>query len=175
MELVIVAGDGLMRAASRLAASLPHPHESLVLTASDFDQSAPPAADVGVLTLGEELVQPAEYDDPAWEAHGVRWGVQGRHAWIAATVATDPTATLADLEAALSSLKEATAQAPQNLQGLAAGASYLDPTLVVPAQTVVGERFSFTPERMCWERQYTVGILDFLCNGFDDWIASILS
>jgi hypothetical protein len=50
---------------------------------------------------------------------------------------------------------------------------YLDPKLRVPAQTVAAGGFSFGAERMCWERQYTVAIVDFLAHGFDEWASTL--
>lgn len=181
MELVVVAGDGLLRAASRVVAALGKTHEAILLSAADYALSAPPGPDVGVLTLGTELVDPITLDDPAWELHGIRWGTTDNRAWIGAMPVEDPQAVLTLLQDESTEQNRVARQErqtramtdPRRFNGPMFAARYLDPKLHVPSQTIAAGGFSFNPERMCWERQYTIGIVDFLAHGFDEWADDI--
>lgn len=181
MELIIVPDDGLVRAGGRLTAALGLAHEALLLSQSDFQTSAAPPARVGVIFLADD--PPAHLEgSQEGTVHGVSWGAKGNHAWISASAVADPQTTLdamggalADLQAEAKEALEALGPLPdgKKLRGLHLAGMFLDPKLRVPAQTVAGGQFSFTPERMCWERQYTLGIVSFLAGSFDTWGASL--
>lgn len=177
MELIIVPDGGLVRAGGRLAAALGMAHEAIMLSDTEFEMSAAPPSTVGLVFLADEV--PAEVQGPPERTiHGVSWGTRGNRAWISASPVEDPQATLDAMGAVIADVQSAAKKALEPLggepdrgavHGLHIAGYYLDPKLRVPAQTVAGGRFSFTPERMCWERQYTLGVVDFLANGFDAW------
>ena len=182
MELIIVGGEGLFRPSGRIAACLRDVHQVIALTAKDYALSATPGPGVGVILLGTELVQPVVLDDPAWELHDVRWGTDDNVVWIAAMPTRDPEETLTALADVVTEQSRAGRAALaemgpmpdlQRMGGQQFAGKYLDPQLRVPAQTVAAGGFSFTPERMCWERQYTVAIVDFLAHGFDEWASTL--
>lgn len=181
MELIIVPDDGLVRAGGRLAAALGLTHEALLLAQHEFRAAASPGPRVGVIFVGDRV--DARFDGTERHAeHGVRWGVRGNEAWISARAVPDPQATLDAMGLRIADLQTEARAAlaplgplpdPKLLKGVHLAGTYLDPKLRVPAQTVAGGQFSFTPERMCWERQYTLGIVHFLAKGFDAWVGSI--
>lgn len=182
MELIIVPDDGLVRAGGRLAAALGLAHEALMLAQQEFRVSAAPGPRVGVIFMGDRVGERFA-GTGRHEEHGVAWGVRGHEAWISARSVADPQATLDQMGLRIADLQSEARAAlaplgplpdPRQLHGIHLAGSYLDPKLRVPAQTVAGGQFSFTPERMCWERQYTLGIVHFLAKGFDGWAAQIV-
>ena len=177
MELILVPGDGLVRAASRLTAALSLAHDAILLSKADFGLSAEPEPTVGTVLLGKDLVPDELVPHSSHDALGVCWGHHGNTAWIAARSVADPSATLDEISEALDRLRthfEELAPPSSSPTGAVAGPqisrAYLDPSLRVPAQTVAAQAFAFTPERMCWERQYTLGIAHFLAHGLDGWL-----
>jgi hypothetical protein len=178
MELIVVPGDGLVRAGGRLAVVLGKTHSAMMLSKSDFAISAEPPDSIGVLMLGDDVVPAELAADPRHEELGALWGFRRNTAWISHHAATDPDATLDMIAVAVSEIQQAATRAleplgplpdPAQMTGEHLSGVFLDPKLRVPAQTVAGGGFSFTPERMCWERQYTLGIVHFLAHGFDSW------
>lgn len=181
MEFVIVPDGGLVRAGGRLAAALGMAHEAIMLSAAEYDMSADPPPTVGVLFLADRISADLEGSEQSSQ-HGVAWGSRANRAWISARPVDDPKATLDAMAEAIADLQSAAGTAitalglspqPSDITGQHIAGFYLDPKLRVPAQTVAGGHFSFTPERMCWERQYTLGVVDFLANGFDAWAGGI--
>ena len=180
MELILVPGDGLVRAASRLTATLSLAHDAIMLSKADFGLSAEPEPTIGTLLLGKDLVPDELIAHSTHDALGVCWGYHDNTAWIAARSVTDPSATLDQISEALDALsaqfaglRPPAADEDTTLTGPHLSRSYLDPSLRVPAQTVAAQPFAFTPDRMCWERQYTLGISHFLAFGLDGWILEI--
>ena len=181
MEMIIVPDGGLVRAGGRLAAALSKAHDAIMLSAAEFGLSAAPPSSVGVVYLADEI--PAALNGSRKDGlHGVSWGTQGNQAWISAGAVDDPQGTLDAMGAVIADLQSASKEAlanlgpipdPTRIRGPHIAGFYLDPKLRVPAQTVAGGHFSFTPERMCWERQYTLGVVHFLANGFDAWAGEI--
>lgn len=175
MDLIIVPDDDLVRTGGRLTAALGESHSAMLLSRAEFDASAAPPTSVGVIFLGDHLPDGLLAGEKGSD-HGARWGMVGNRAWVSASAVPDPQATLDAMGPAIAAVQskadKALADSPAS-GGLQIASRYLDPKLRVPAQTVAAGRFAFTPERMCWERQYTLGVVQFLADGFDVWAESI--
>lgn len=172
MNLTVVTETALMRAAARLAAALSVRHMvELVATGG----ALPMDERVAVLYLGDVPEGRVLREGiPNFERFGTRWGVQGRFAWVHATPTADPQQTLAAIGRELEELREVAdvemldaGHDPSQWKGIQFCARYLDPFLEVPSSTLAGGGMAFTPERMLWERQYTLGIAQLLSDGLD--------
>lgn len=183
MEFMVVAQSDLTRAGARIVTVLERAHDVTLLTPEQLAGRDAPGPGVGVILLGEfPSADEARGDIPAaWEAHGVRVGYAGNRAFVHGSAVNDPDATLKAINAQVADLTE-TAEVevlaidsndPQALRGIHLAGLYLDPYLPVPAETVVARKIDFSPARMCWERQYTLGIGQFLARAFDPWVAEL--
>lgn len=180
MELLVIAGEDLVRSGGRLAAVLSRGHNAMMLTLQDYQLSAAPGPDVRVIFLGQDgaLINDAEAQT-VYQQHGISIQIRGNSASILGLPVSDPRATLKSMGRTIEALNQRHPMVknpmedkttPRNGAGYAS--LFLNPKLRVPTQTVASS-FTFSSERMCWERQYTLGIAQFLATGFDPWLHHI--
>ncbi len=180
MELLVVAGEDLIRSGGRLAAVLARGHNAMMLSLKDYSLSAPPGHEVGVIFLGDDTGhQNVSGAQTVFAQFGITIATQGSRVWIFGTAVADPRETLNQMGEALPLITQSAPMNPNPMvdktpprTGAEYASLFLNPKLRVPTQTVAGG-FTFSSERMCWERQYTLGIAQFLASGFDPWLHSI--
>ncbi len=180
VHLAVITESGLVRSGARVLASLKGTHKASLQTAEQAAALGLPGEATAFLYVGEvpEAKKLRAKSGTQWEAHGASWGFSGNEAWIFGTPVDDPKATLAAISADLGEIQEIaeiellTGEDPKKYGGLHFAGRFLDPYLKVEAQTVVGGKHQFTPERMVWERQYTIGVVAFFNEGFDKFVES---
>ena len=180
MHLAVITESGLVRSGARVVAALTSTHAVSLHTAEQVEALGLPSEATALLFLGDVREAAAlRTNGPAmYEANGCTWGYSGNSAWVHGGPVSDPKATLSAISVAVDEFQEIaevellSEDDPKRFTGVHFAGRFLDPYLKVDSQTVVAGKNAFTPERMCWERQYTLGVVAFLSNGFDAFAAS---
>jgi hypothetical protein len=178
LHLAVITESGLVRSGARVVAALKPTHGVSLHTVEQVAAMGLPGEATSFLYIGDVPEAERLHSSPAlYDAHGTRWGYQGTEAWIQGGGSDDPKATLEAINVVVSEMEEIAgvelllADDPKAFTGVHFAGRFLDPYLKVEAQTVVAGTNAFTHERMCWERQYTLGIASFLQDGFDNFAA----
>lgn len=184
MKLVVVAEDALTRAGSRLTRVLQFAHEAEQWSSQRFEANVKQVRELGgVIFLGDTYLTRTlrPIIEVKYNNHGVIWGYRGKKALICAYGVTAPELTLERMQGELDAIqreawdaqsaKDALSLKPEDVTGRTMAHLYLDPDLKVEAMTMAGNAyFDFSPARMLWERQHTLGIVTFLNQGIDDFL-----
>jgi len=181
VHLAVITESGLVRSGARVVASLKSTYKVSLHTAEQVAALGLPGEATAFLYLGDvpEAVRLRGGSQPRYQANGASWGFDGTQAWIHGAPVDDPKATLDAIRKDVDEIQEIaevellTEDDPKAFTGVHFAGRFLDPYLQVESQTVVGGKHAFTPERMCWERQYTLGIVAFLNEGFDRFTAEM--
>lgn len=172
MLWTVVAETSLMRTGTRIEAALAPAFQVAV------HQDAAPQVDGPVIYLGGVRPPALQDAEARYDHHGVRVGFETGVGWVECFGVDNPAGLLETLSQAADELHEVgalklrkVAKDPSRWRGVHLMGRFLDPALRVPHSTLQVQLHRFTPERVLWERQYTLGIAVLLQTGFDLLVA----
>jgi len=178
MGFFVVAPEDLTRIAGRVVAAIRSVDPAEHWSVARFEHNPQfVLGSGGVLFLGD--LRPARdllaRVGPRFDRFGVRWAMEGSRACVVASPTQPSRQVLAASETELIALKRIGAQALEAFDfgdspwgGAQFAGAFLDPGQVAH-ETEILDDTPFSPDRLFWERQYTIGIARFFLEGFDAW------
>ncbi|MBW1881350.1 MAG: hypothetical protein JRJ84_23590 [Deltaproteobacteria bacterium] len=178
MGFFVVAPEDLTRIAGRVVAAIRSVYPAEHWSVARFEHNTEYVlGSGGVLLLGDFLAakQLVAQAGARFDRFGVRWAMEGARACVVATPIKPSRKVLAESQTEIIALKRIGAQALEAFDfgdskwgGAQFAGAFLDPGQVAQ-ETEILDDTPFSPDRLFWERQYTIGIARFFLDGFQAW------